>query len=118
MHSIEDLKKNISLDYINQIWMAIMQMDSFGLNDLLDNNIDYEDIGKANFIEKLNDRFNEYKTWGDSELYIDLGSCNYCNKDKAICKFSGNNSGETFALFFEIHKGEITDIYHCNYYVH
>jgi len=113
---IEDLIPLNELDYINSIWYAIMKMESGLLNLLLDEDIDYEDIGKLNFIEKLNDRFNDHKTLGDSELLLDLDYCKSCNCDKPVCKFVGNNSGKHFSLFFEMCEEEITDIYHCNWY--
>ena len=86
------------------------------LNLLLDDAINYENIGKLKFIEKLNDRFNEHKTLGDSELLLDLDYCKSCNCNKPVCKFIGNYSAKHFALFFEMTKEEITDIYHCNWY--
>ena len=67
---IKDLKNFPELDYINSIWYAIMKMDTNLLNLLLEDDIDYEDIGKLAFLEKLNDRFNEHKTLGDSELLM------------------------------------------------
>ena len=113
---IKDLKNFQELDYINSIWYAIMKMDANLLNLLLEDDINYEDIGKQAFIEKLNDRFNEYKTLGDSELQMDLDHCKSCNCDQPVCKFVGNHSGKHFALYFEIKSDEIKDIYHCNWY--
>ena len=114
--SISDLSIGKKPDYINQIWLAIMQMDKYSLIQLLDDNIDYEDIGKQEFIEKLNDTFIELKTKGDSELYLDLDTCNGCEKGKPVCKFIGNNSGTKFSLFFDFKKNRITDIFHCTWY--
>ena len=114
--SKNDIEKKSSLDYLNQIWLSIMQMNVFALDQLLDENIDYEDIGKAKFIEKLNDTFTQYRTLGDSELVLDLDHCNGCVCNQPVCKFSGNHSGNHFALYFEIKNNEIVDIYHCNWY--
>ena len=113
---VADLIPLDELDYINSIWYAIMKMEVGLLNLLLDDAIDYEDIGKLKFIEKLQDRFNDHKTQGDSELLLDLDYCKGCNCDKPVCKFVGNYSGKHFALFFEMTDEEITDIYHCNLY--
>ena len=113
---VKDLRPLTELDYINTIWYAIMKMELGFLNLLLDDAINYENIGKLKFIEKLNDRFNEHKTLGDSELLLDLDYCKSCNCNKPVCKFIGNYSGKHFALFFEMTKEEITDIYHCNWY--
>ena len=112
----KDLEQEKKLDYINQIWLAIMQMNVYGLQKLLENEIDYEDIGKIKFIEKLGDTFNRHRTLGDSEFYLDLDRCRSCNCDLPVCKFVGNNSGNHFALFFELKKEEIIDIYHCTWY--
>ena len=113
---VKDLRPLVELDYINTIWYAIMKMELGFLNLLLDDAINYENIGKLKFTEKLNDRFNEHKTLGDSELLLDLDYCKSCNCNKPVCKFIGNYSGKHFALFFEMTKEEITDIYHCNWY--
>lgn len=116
MQTIKDLRENKHADYITNVWLAIMKMDTYQLNLLLDNDIDYEDIGKEKFIKKLNETFNKHKTYGDSEFYIDLDSCEGCNCNKPVCKFIGNISKIHFALFFDIKKNQIIDIYHCNWY--
>ncbi|WP_027137229.1 hypothetical protein [Gaetbulibacter saemankumensis] len=113
---LEDLTSLDELDYINSIWYAIMKMEVGLLKLILADDIDYEDIGKLKFIEKLNDRFNNHKTHGDSELLLDLDCCKGCNCNKPICKFVGNHSGMHFALFFEMTDEKITDIYHCDWY--
>jgi len=114
--SINDIERKSNLDDINLIWLAIMQMNTYALNQLLDDTIDYEDIGKFNFIEKLGNTFNQYRTLGDSELLMDLDHCKGCVCDQPVCKFIGNISGKHFALYFEIKENEIVDIYHCNWY--
>ncbi len=114
--NLNDLKKKPKLDYVSSIWYAIMEMDSFMLNNLLNDDMTYEDISKKDFIEKLNDRFNNHKTLGDSELLMDLDHCKSCNCNQPVCKFIGNNSGDHFALYFEFKDGEVSDIYHCNWY--
>ena len=113
---LENLESYKSINDFSLICYAIMCMDPIFLESLLDDNILYEDIGKIKFVEKLNDRFTEHKTWGDSELLLDIDYCNGCNCNKPVCKFVGNTSGKHFALFFEFTHEEITDIYHCNWY--
>jgi len=113
MQSLKDFNNTHHSAAINRIWFAIMEMNSFTLEMLLDAKIDYEDIGKDKFIEKLYDRFQDHKTWGDSELFLDLASCNGCNCNQAVCVFTGIYSDKKFALFFEIKNNKITDIYEC-----
>ncbi|WP_152604825.1 hypothetical protein [Psychroserpens jangbogonensis] len=114
--SIRNLQQYEELDKINSIWYAIMKMEPALLNLLLEDDIDYEDIGKQEFIEKLRYRFNNYKTMGDSELILDLDYCKGCNCNRPVAKFIGNNSGKHFALYFDIENEEVIDIYHCNWY--
>ena len=49
MIQIKDFKKDTK-DEIVQIWLAIMRMDYHSFWFLLDETIDYQDIGKFNFI--------------------------------------------------------------------
>lgn len=114
--SIQEIKRGLKLERTNQIWYAIMKMDSDLLYRFLENDIIYEDIGKTMFIEKLAYRFNEFRMLGDTELLLDLEYCKGCNCNKPICKFIGNVSSKHFALFFEYKNNEISDIYHCHWY--
>lgn len=111
-----DLDKQGELDLINSIWYSIMTMNAHFLDSLLDPNIDYEDIGKTAFIEKLRQRFIDHLILGDEELFLDLDICVGCNCNQSICKFIGNKSGKHFALYFDIKNGGIKDIYHCLLY--
>jgi len=112
----EDFNCFKELNYINAILHSIMNMDTSQLYNLLDDDIDYEDIGKIKFIEKLNDTFNDFKTLGDSELILNLDYCKGCNCNSPVCKFIGNYSGKQFALYFDIEDDFVKDIYHCNWY--
>ncbi len=91
-------------------------MDESFLASLLDDDINYEDIGKSRFVNKLKGRFIYHKLIGDTELILDLDACNSCNCNAPVCKFIGNNSKEHFALYFDFKKNKIIDIYHCNWY--
>lgn len=113
---VSDFSSYKNLDYINSIWYAIMKMNVTLLNLLLKDDVNYEDIGKLKFIDKLGYKFKAFKELGDTELYLDLDYCRACNNNKPICKFIGNNSDTHFALYFDIKQGEIKDIYHCNWY--
>lgn len=93
-----------------------MSMNTYKLDSLLEDSINYEDIGKVAFINKLADGFREDQTHGDYEYKMDIDNCNGCNCNQAVCKITGIVSGRTFALFFEFNKNKITDIYHCTWY--
>ena len=113
---ISDLGDHYELDSINAVWLAIMKMEPILLDLLLLDTIDYEDIGKERFIDKLRDRFDYHRSLGDTELELDLDSCKGCNCDQPISKFIGNISGEHFALYFDMDNNTIKDIYHCHWY--
>ncbi|MCK0179672.1 hypothetical protein MWU50_10245 [Flavobacteriaceae bacterium S0862] len=113
---LEDLGKHRSINNFSSICYAIMCMNTNFLNGLLDKDINYEDIGKAKFIEKLNCKFSSLKALGDKELLLDFDYCEGCNCNLPVCKFIGNNSRAHFALYFEIKDNKIKDIYHCNWY--
>ncbi|MEO9501907.1 hypothetical protein [Nonlabens ulvanivorans] len=116
MITSDELLQIKTVEPIHLIWYAILSMDTSRLTDLLDDNIDYEDIGKEKFILKLNDRFLEDMLSGDTEYTLDFSSCNSCNYNEAVCLFTGNNSKRSFALYFEFKDDSIVDIYHCNFY--
>lgn len=91
-------------------------MDIFALNHLLKDSIDYEDIGKQKFLNKLHKRFSHHKTLGDREFLLDLVKCNGCQSPNNVCSFIGNNSEQSFALYFKFSNGKIKDIFHCTWY--
>lgn len=115
MQTLNDFNTD-NLEEVAAIWVAIMSMDVSLLYYMLDDSIDYEDIGKIKFIQKLTDRFEKHKTLGDSEFYLDLDCCKSCNCEQPVCKFVGNHSQKHFALYFDIQHECIVDIYHCNFY--
>lgn len=116
MMTLSDFKISKQEDGIINIFKAIMAMNTYDLYLLLDDEIDYEDIGKDPFVDKLDEHFNKHRIYGDTEFYLDLDFCKGCNCEKPVCKFIGNHSNLHFALFFEIKENQIVDIYHCNWY--
>ena len=53
MQSLSDFELQTKPDPIVSIWKAIMAMDVIELYSLLDDKIDYENIGKGQFVEKI-----------------------------------------------------------------
>jgi hypothetical protein len=119
------MKKMVPLDEIMQlktedpvveVWKAIMGMKIRELEPLLNEDVDYEDIGKDAFVKKILNRFNIHYDLGDSELLLTFDTCNSCNCNKAVSRFIGKQSKKEFALYFEIKADKIVDIYYCNWY--
>jgi hypothetical protein len=86
------------------------------LRNLLDDDIEYDNMSKYDFIGKLNETFNDFKTHGDYELILSIDYCNSCNCNRPVFKFIGTYSRKQFALYFEIEGDLIKDIYCCKWY--
>lgn len=116
LFTCEEFESYKKINDVSMICYAIMNLNSLFLKELLDDSIDYEDIGKDKFIKKLENRFIYHRTIGDTELLLDFDYCNSCNCNEPICRFIGNISKEHFGLYFDMENDQIKDIYHCNWY--
>jgi hypothetical protein len=116
MYTLADFNEDKNFETIHDIWVAIMEMNVSKLKLLLKDDILYEDIGKQLFIEKLERKFYKHRDSGDNQLYLNLDKCNGCKSKETVCTFTGNQSGKSFALYFEIEEQEIIDIFHCTWY--
>lgn len=92
---------------------AYQKMDYHGINDLLDDHAYYEDMKKPSFIYTQKNIFQEFKSKGDSYLYLSTNICTGCLCNQPVVVFAGNNSGYRYAIYIEFTQGEITDIYRC-----
>ena len=99
---ISDIKKNNQLDYINQVWHAIMSLDIIELYSILDDRISYNNLNKEQFVKLLDNKLKKHKQLGDKEFYLDLVECQKCHEGEIICQFVGLDSGIAFGLFFNI----------------
>ena len=72
MQSLSDFELQTKPDPIVSIWKAIMAMDVIELYSLLDDKIDYENIGKGQFVEKIHKTLETFKSLGDNELYLNF----------------------------------------------
>jgi len=116
MQSLSDFELQTKPDPIVSIWKAIMAMDVIELYSLLDDKIDYENIGKGQFVEKIHKTLETFKSLGDNELYLNFSYCNSCVNNCPVVVFIGNKSWRCFSLRFETENNKIIDIYHCNWF--
>lgn len=116
MLSYSEINLFRKLEPIHEVWIGIMSMDEVYLAESLRDDIDYEDIGKKEFVKLLTNRFWIHRKLGDLELLLDFDYCAGCQCGNVVCKFIGDQSGKHFALLFEWTEGEISDIYHCHLY--
>lgn len=96
---------------------CFQQMDWCMLEDLLDENIQYEDKSKAMFIAKLKQHFNAYKLAGDTYLHCFKGRCNgrnCSNKNTTLgFDFVGNKSKKRYTLIIDLANGKVQDLFEC-----
>lgn len=93
----------------------IQQLDIEMLDTLLDDKLEYQDMKKDLFINKLGHAFNEFIEAGDTFLNATKGCCDsvFCNFKCEGVSFVGNKSGNFINLIIEIEDGEVIDIYEC-----
>lgn len=93
----------------------IQQLDIEMVDSLLDNNLEYQDMRKDIFINKLGHAFNEFIESGDTCLNSTKGCCDsvLCNYKCKGLSFVGDNSGNYMDLIFEIENGKVVDMYEC-----
>lgn len=89
-------------------------MDIEMVEAFLDSDKTYQDWKKSKFINKLADAFNQFKSYGDSNLASYPGSCGICDKSKSGFTFVGNISGNYMSIIFDVAEGKINDLYECS----
>ena len=96
----------------------IEQLDIEMVDTLLDDTLEYQDMEKNIFINKLGDAFNEFIESGDTCLNSTKGFCDsvICNYKCKGFSFVGNNSGNYMDLIIEIEDGKVIDMYECTYF--
>lgn len=113
---LKDFKHKQNLDYINQLWRAIMSMDILEVYTLLKDDYNYNTLTRTEFVSALDSKFKKHKVLGDTEFYLNLNQCYQCHKDEIICVFVGLDSGIGLSLYFEIKHAQIAGIQFCNSY--
>ena len=91
----------------------ITKLDVEMLNDILDENLKYQDFEKHKFLSKLQDVFVNFIELGETVLDIYEGKCNECNKCDTGISFIGNNSKNYIDLTIKSDQGKVTDIFEC-----
>ena len=91
-----------------------MNVDMLDL--ILDEQLTYQDVYKAQFLEKLEKVFLRFKEDGDIYLQMYPGKCNavLCNNGCTGYLFVGNKTSNTIAFIFEEKNNCLQDIYCCS----
>lgn len=114
-------KQNVKEAEINssdneQLILAFCEMNIPALIDLLDEDIDYDDIGKYRFLEFVRAKFALFEIKGDTHLVKSSGSCQGCSNGSFGYRFIGNNSEKIWDVIFKVDGKKIIDIYECNFF--
>lgn len=91
-------------------------MDIETLSMFLDDKETYQKASKELFLRKLEDVFNMFKSYGDTELEPYAGTCGFSkclNKGCNGYSFFGNVSNDYMSLIIEEKDGILTDIQNC-----
>ena len=93
----------------------IQKLDIDMVNEILDDELTYQDFEKAMFIHKLGVAFDEFKSVGNESLEVSYGMCDSikCSYGCPGYQFVGNHSPFFFELIFIHKEGQIQDIYEC-----
>lgn len=97
---------------------CFQHMDLELLNDILDDDLTYEDISKPHFLSNLKQKFKAFSDAGDTYLKCFKGSCDgrACSNKKTTVgfDFKGNKSKKTYTLIVDIVDGNVLDLYECH----
>ena len=99
--------------YLLNVLEAFQSMDYHKLNELLEEDIYYEEMSKTSFIYRQSRIFNELKCKGDTKLNLSTNICTGCLCNEPVFVLSGNNSGHKYAIRVQFNNGGITDIFRC-----
>lgn len=100
-----------------QILKSFSDMDISKLELLLNDSYTYQDAEKNIFLEKLEELFEEFKSFNDSQLILEEGKCidNYC--ENCSCTgyaLIGNNSMNHSDFIFKETKDDFIEIFYCD----
>jgi hypothetical protein len=97
---------------------CFQQMDWQMLDDLLDEDIQYEDKSKDMFIAELRQHFYKFQLAGDTYLHCFKGKCNgrNCSNKKTTLgfEFFGNKSKRKYKLIMDFANGKVQDLFECS----
>lgn len=93
----------------------IQLMDINMIDDLLEDDITYQNLKKSVFLNKLDDAFALFIEGGDTYLVSVYGFCEHiqCHYLKKGFRFTGNKSRNYMDIIFIQKNGIIEDIFEC-----
>lgn len=93
----------------------IANLNIQGLNEVLNENYDYNDLPKKQFIKLLNGVFTKLKSTGANSLKVLQSFCAGCQAGARVKLFVCHETKRVLAFAIDSNeKFEVTDIFNCN----
>ncbi len=99
---------------VDKIVVAFSEMNIEELVKLLDEEIDYQDLGKWRFLALIKKQFEQFQKDGDTYLFQEASQCMGCSFGTFGFIFKGNKSERKWSLVFKVEDKALVDIYECN----
>ncbi|MEN3322231.1 hypothetical protein VP395_00700 [Mariniflexile soesokkakense] len=100
--------------FLIQVLEAFQNMDYHRLNELLEDEANYDNMKKTPYVHQQIQVFKEFKEKGDTRLLLSTNICTGCLCSEPVFVFTGNTSGHKYAVYVQFTEGEITDIFRCS----
>lgn len=113
---INDLSQSTYQPSVDNVINYIQDMDIVKLDEILDNQTEYQNQPKGKFIKSLNSVFETFKSNNNDKLIKHSGAC-ISDKCANSCKngysFTGNQSKHMLNLIFEVESGIVQNLHDC-----
>ena len=116
MLELENFKYKNNLDEIDELLLAIMTMDILEIYSLLNEDLNFFEFSKIEFIKTIHNKFKKHQLLGDEELYLNLNECYKCHENETICEFVGLDSGIGMSLYFQLERSKLIGVSFCDCY--
>lgn len=96
---------------------CFQHMDAVMLNDILEDDLTYEDKSKKHFIRDIKLKFQAFTASGDTYLQCFKGRCDgkSCRNKNTLVGFDfvGNKSKNRFTIIVDSEQGKIINLFEC-----
>ncbi len=108
--------RSVSLSHQQQLMEAFRTMNIAVFEELLSEELTYNDENKWKFLAGLKSQFEEFKSAGDTELIACEGNCKGCRLEMKGFRFTGNDSGKKVEFVFEENENAVIDLFRCQFF--
>ena len=115
--NVSKLSTDIQVEYFTKNFVnACEEMNVVYLSSLLSDDIVVNDQSKWEFLSRVRDQFNYFRSTGNTSLKFEYRKCCFCSKSRGcdVHFFKGRGDYEFIAFYFDIKEGKLNDIVICN----